>query len=254
MSIATAIADVLRAACGKPKKSEYTAAVILAGGSSTRMGEGVSKQQLQLRGIPVIVHTLLAFENAKEIREIVLVAKKDELPLYENYREQFGITKLLRVVEGGDTRQASAARGFAAVSEQTEYVAIHDGARCLVTEKEIGEVCRAAYRYGAATAAIAATETVKREKDGFIEATIDREHVYLARTPQVFGANLYRAAIAIAKRDGITVTDDCAMVEHIKHPIRLVPCSTDNIKITTPEDVLHATAILVARADKEDSI
>ena len=93
MGIATAIGDVLRAAFGKPKKSRYTAAVVLAGGSSTRMGEGVSKQQLLLRGAPLIVHTLLAFEGTEEIGEIVLVAKKDELPLYENYREQFGITK-----------------------------------------------------------------------------------------------------------------------------------------------------------------
>lgn len=252
MGIATAIGDVLRAAFGKPKKSEYTAAVILAGGSSTRMGEGISKQQLLLRGLPVIVHSLLAFENTKEVQEIVLVAKKDELPLYENYREQFGITKLCRVVEGGATRQESAARGFAAVSEKTEFVAIHDGARCLVTSEEIGEVCRAAYRYGAATAAVAATETVKREKDGFIEETVDREHVYLARTPQVFGANLYRAALAMAKKDNITVTDDCAMVEHIEYPIRIVPCSADNIKITTPNDILHATAILHAR--EEDSL
>lgn len=252
MGIATAIGDVLRAAFGKPKKSRYTAAVVLAGGNSTRMGEGISKQQLQLRGIPVIAHTLLAFENTKEIQEIILVAKKDELPLYESYREQFGLTKLCRIVEGGATRQESAARGFAAVSEATEFVAIHDGARCLVTSEEIGEVCEGAYRFGAATAAVPATETVKREKNGFIEETVDREHVYLARTPQVFGANLYRAALAMAKKDNITVTDDCGLVEHIAHPVRIIPCSADNIKITTRNDILHATAILVAR--EEDSI
>lgn len=252
MSLTTAIAEALRAVFGKPNKNRYTAAIVLAGGSSTRMGEGVSKQQLLLRGVPVIVRTLLAFENTEEIGEIVLVAKKDELPIYENYREQFGLTKLRRIVEGGDTRQASAERGFAAISEKAAFVAIHDGARCLVTEKEIGAVCEGAYRYGAATAAVPATETVKREKDGFIEETVDREHVYLARTPQVFATSVYHAALAMAKKDNITVTDDCALVEHIKHPVRLVPCSADNIKITTPNDVLHATAILVAR--EEDSI
>lgn len=254
MSLTTAIAEALRAVFGKPNKNRYTAAIVLAGGSSTRMGEGVSKQQLLLRGVPVIVRTLLAFEGAEEIDEIVLVAKKDELSVYENYREQFGIAKLCRIVEGGDTRQASAARGFTAVSEKATFVAIHDGARCLVTSAEIDEVCRAAYRYGAATAAVPATETVKREKDGFIEETVDREHVYLARTPQVFGTNLYRAALAMAKKDNITVTDDCALVEHIEHPIRLVPCSADNIKITTPNDIFHATAILVEREDKEASL
>ncbi len=247
--IASAIADILRTALGKPKKSTKTAAILLAGGNSTRMGEGVSKQQLMLAGMPVIVHTLLAFQNTPEIDEIVVVAREDERALYKQYREQYGITKLRAVVGGGDTRQASAKKGFSAISEDTVYVAVHDGARCLITSEEISAVCAAAYRHMAATAAVRCTETVKKEKNGFIEETLDREHIYLARTPQVFGADLYRAALAIAERDGITVTDDCALVEHIDRPIKLVPCSVNNIKITTPEDILHASAVLEARGE-----
>ncbi len=233
----------------KFKKNRHTAAVILAGGNSTRMGEGVSKQQLLLLGKPVIVHTLLAFQNCADISEMVLVAKEDELPLYADYKETYGLSKLSAIVAGGETRQASAKNGFLAVSEQTQYVAIHDGARCLVTSEEISAVSAAAYRYGAATAAIKATETVKLEKDGFIDETLDREHIYLARTPQMFGTDIYCAALAVSECDGVAVTDDCSLAEHIEYPVKLVPCSVNNIKITTPEDILHATAVLQSREE-----
>lgn len=247
--ISSAIADILRTAIGKPKKDLSTAAIVLAGGHSTRMGEGVSKQQLLLMDKPVIAHTLLAFQNCEDIAKIVLVAKEDELPLYADYKEKYGLSKLSATVSGGDTRQESAQKGFAACSENIRYVAIHDGARCLITSEEISAVCTAAYRFGAATAAVRSSETVKREKDGFIDETLDREHIYLARTPQVFGADLYRAALAVGKRDQVSVTDDCSLVEHIEYPVKLVPCSTDNIKITTPEDICHAAAILQSREE-----
>ncbi len=245
----SAIADVLRTAIGKPTKSRHTAAVILAGGNSTRMGEGVSKQQLLLLGKPVIVHTLLAFQSCADISEMILVAKEDELPLYADYKETYGLSKLSAIVAGGETRQASAKNGFLSVSDRAQYVAIHDGARCLVTSEEISAICAAAYRYGAATAAVKSTETVKLEKDGFIDETLDREHIYLARTPQMFGIDIYRAALAVSERDNIVVTDDCSLVEHIEYPVKLVPCSVNNIKITIPENILHATAVLQSREE-----
>ncbi len=247
--LTSAIADILRTAIGKPKKIPYTTAVILAGGNSTRMGEGVSKQQLSLLGIPLIVRTILAFQNSDNISEIIIVGKESELPLYADYRKKYGLTKLRATVAGGETRQESAKKGFHAISEQTEYVAIHDGARCLVTDEEIAAVCKTAYRYKAATAAIKATDTVKVEKDGFIVDTVDREHIYLAQTPQIFEVSVYRAALAIAKRDHFTATDDCSLIEHIEYPVRLVPCSPHNIKITTPEDIVHATAVLQSREE-----
>ncbi len=247
--ISSAVADILRTALGKPKKDCSTAAIVLAGGNSARMGEGISKQQLPIAGKPVIAHTLLAFQSCEAILEIVLVAKEDELPLYADYKEKYGLSKLRATVAGGSTRQESAQNGFAACSENIRYVAIHDGARCLITDTEIETVCREAYRYGAATAAVRSNETVKCEKNGFIDETLDREHIYLARTPQVFMADLYRAALAIAARDGLSVTDDCSLIEHIEHPVKLVPCSVENIKITTPEDIIYAEAILKARED-----
>ena len=252
-SLAKNIAELVRAIVGKPKKPSHTTAIIVAGGNSSRMGEGVSKQLLKISDIPVVVHTLLAFERADTIKEIIVAAKKDELSLYAEFAEKYHITKFKKAVAGGDTRQQSVKNAFAAISDKTKFVAIHDGARCLITSEEIDRVCDAAYISGAATAAVRAEETVKQEKSGLIEKTLDRDHIWLARTPQVFGTDIYRTALAIAERDGITVTDDCALVEHIEYRIRLVPCSKHNIKITTREDIPLAAAILSMRQMEENT-
>ena len=235
----------------KKKQPTFTSAVIVAGGSSTRMGNGISKQFLEIGGIPVVVRTLLAFERTPEIDEIIVVAKEDEAELYKGFKSMYGLTKLKKVVAGGNTRQESAENGFLAVSQKSMYVAIHDGARCLITPEEISNVCQAAYKYGAATAASRATDTIKiANEGGFIEKTVDRNIVWHAQTPQIFGTDLYRAALAVAERDSIAVTDDCSLVEHIEHPIKLVECSHSNMKITTPEDIHRAKAIIRARDKK----
>lgn len=217
------------------------------------MGEGISKQMLTVCGKPVIVHTLLAFEQAETINEIVVAARKDEIPLYEQFRKDYNLGKLRTVVAGGETRQESAKRAFAVASEKTDFVAVHDGVRCLITPEEIDRVVCAAQISGAATAAIRCHETVKTEKNGLIGETLDREHTWLARTPQVFGTEIYRAALAVAERDGFTATDDCALVEHIDYRIRLIECSPNNLKITTIEDIPIATAILATRKNEVET-
>ena len=246
--------SLLNRLSGKPQKKRFTSAVILAGGSSTRMGEGVSKQWLTLDGIPVIAHTLKTFEDCDLIDEMILVAKADELSRYEALREKYALSKLTAIVAGGDDRQTSAKNGFYAISDKATFVAIHDGARCLVTPEEIARVCHAAFSSDAATAATPVTDTVKlATTGGYVEQTVDRDRVWLVQTPQIFGVNLYHAATAVAGRDKITVTDDCSLVEHIEHPVRLVECSRDNVKITVPEDVIRAEQILANR-HREDRI
>ncbi len=252
-TLAKNIAELVRSVVGKPKKPSHTTALIVAGGNSSRMGDGVSKQLLKLSDTPAVVHTLLAFERAETVDEIIVAAKKDELSLYADFARKYHITKFKKAVAGGDTRQQSVKHAFAAISDKTNFVAIHDGARCLVTPAEIDRVCEAAHVSGAAAAAVRAEETVKQEKGGLIAETLDRDHIWLARTPQVFGTDVYRAALAIAERDGITVTDDCALVEHIEYRIRLVPCSKHNIKITTAEDIPLATAILSMRKMEDNT-
>ena len=136
-------------------------------------------------------------------------------------------------------------RGFEKISDRSEFVAIHDGARCLITIDAIDKVLRAAYSWGAATAASHISDTVKRGGFGdFIEDTIDRDSLWRVQTPQVFKTELYRAAAYTAESEGFKATDDNMLVEHIGFRVKLVDCGTGNIKITTPTDLAVAEVLL----------
>ncbi len=242
------IAGVLRAVSGSPHPKNYTSAIIAAAGMSTRFGSDKTKQMTELCGKPILLHTVLSYQNAECIDEIIIVAKKEEIPEWERLCAALCVPKLSRIIEGGQTRQMSVMNGLDAVSKKSKFVAIADGARCLITPEQIEAVCREAYKYGAATAAHRSTDTVKISgKRGFIDSTPDRESVWLAQTPQVFNTSLYRAAAYTAFKDGYDATDDNALVEYISHPIRLVECGGGNIKITTRDDLIVAEAILKER-------
>ena len=246
-------ADVLRAASKTAGKRNFTAAVIVAGGSGTRMGSDVTKQMMLLDGKPLVVHTLLAYQNTPCIGEIVVAAKQDEMHLYEQFKTQYGITKLHAVVAGGETRQASALAGVEAVSDQVRYVAIADAARCLTTPEEIAEVCRIAYKTDAASAGIPATDTLKlTDKAGYITQTPERALCWQAQTPQVFRHALYLAASYAAIEHKFTATDDNSLVEFVKHPVKMVKCSKQNIKITEPCDLPYAQLILDMRKKESE--
>ena len=240
-------AELLRLAAGKPNK-HYTTAIIAAAGSSTRMGDGVSKQQLKIDGIPVLARTLLAYEAALTVQEIVLTARREEFDVFLALAKQYKITKLKRITEGGSTRQHSVRLGLNVVSNKTKFVAIADGARCLITPEQIDRVNLTAYRTNAASAAVPATDTVKIvDEHRRTVSSPDRATVWLAQTPQTFALPLYRAAAYYAKDKGIEATDDNALVEAIGRPVTLVDSGKENIKITTPSDVHLAHAILSSR-------
>jgi len=242
------VAGIFRAISGSPHPKNFTTAIIAAGGSSARFDSALTKQMTPICGVPLIIHTLLAFQNAECIHEIVVCAKKNEIDCYEGLCYTYGITKLSAVVPGGNTRQESVLNGLGAINDKSKYVAIADGARCLVTPEQITSVCRSAYKYGAATAAHRSTDTVKiADKKGFIDSTADRETVWLAQTPQVFKTKLYRAAAYTALKKDYEGTDDNMLVEYVKHPIRLVECGSNNIKITTIDDLTVASAIIEER-------
>ena len=134
------------------------------------------------------------------------------------------------------------------MDERAKFIAIHDAARCLITDELIDKVCQGAYTNDAAILAIKATDTVKiADRKAFIESTPDREYAWQAQTPQVFKTKLYRAAAYTAFKQGFEGTDDNSLVEFIKHPIRLVECGSQNIKITVREDLAIAEAILNER-------
>lgn len=242
------IAGILRAISGSPHPKNFTSAIIAAAGLSERFGGNNTKQMQELCGIPVLVHTLLAYENTECIHEIIIVARKDEIPHWEKACCDYGITKVRKIVLGGETRQQSVMNGLEAVSSSSKFVAIADGARCLITPEQITDVCRAAYKYKAATAAHRSTDTVKiADKKGFIDTTADRDTVWLAQTPQVFKTKLYRAAAVMSAEKKFEGTDDNSLVEFIGHPIRLVECGANNIKITTYDDLAVAYGILEER-------
>ena len=242
------ITGALKAISGTPHPKNFTSAIIAAAGLSERFGGDVTKQMTEIRGVPVLIHTIKAFEQADCIHEIVVVAKLNEISAWEILCREHGITKVTKIVQGGFTRQESVLCGLDAVDKKSKFVAISDGARCLITPDIINSVCRSAYKYKAATAAHRSTDTVKiADKKGFIDSTADRDTVWLAQTPQVFKTKLYRAAAYTALKKGFTATDDNSLVENIGHPIRLVECGAQNIKITTREDITIAEGVLCDR-------
>lgn len=233
---------------GKPMDRPVTAAVIVAAGASTRMG--IPKQLIPLRGVPVIAYTLSAFEQAASIDEILLVARQEHMLQYYDIAKSYGIGKLTQIIPGGNSRQESAAKGVYACHDNTAFFAIHDGARPLIRPQIIDAVAAAAYRDGAATAAVRVKDTVKvSNDDGFIAGTPDRRYLWNVQTPQIFERRLYLDALKRAVRDGRDYTDDCQLAEAAGYPVRLVESDYGNIKITTPEDVSLAESLLSKRAD-----
>ena len=247
-NIVSRITDLVRAVLGKSTESPKTAAIVLAAGSSTRMDSDIPKQLIEINDVPIMIRSLLAFENSECISEIVLVAPEEYVSYYRSLARTYKIKKLSAVTGGGSTRNESASLGFKRVSTDIRFVAIHDAARCLVTPEIIERVCRSAYKYNAATAATRAIDTVKVSgKSKFIDRTENRTHVWLAQTPQVFNADLYRAASFLASESKLSPTDDNGLIENVHHKVRLVECGRYNIKITTPDDLIVAKAILDAR-------
>jgi 2-C-methyl-D-erythritol 4-phosphate cytidylyltransferase len=245
------IAEVFRAILGKTDKKYYTSAIILAGGSSSRMG-GQSKQFIDIDGLPVVARTVKEFDASPCIDEIIIVSKKEELSYYDGFAEKYGIRTPIIVVEGGNTRQESARAGVDAVNPKSKFVAIHDAARCLVTKEMIYKVCHGAYLHGGAILAVKAVDTVKiGDKNAFIETTPERKRTWQAQTPQVFKTNAFRAATYVARDEGYEGTDDASLLEHIHVPVKLVEGSRENIKITEKSDVYFAEAVLRMRKDED---
>jgi len=223
-------------------------AIIPAAGEGRRMGSAVEKQFLHLRGIPILAHTLRVFDQSPEVDGIVLVVAPQQRRALEN--EVLGphpCEKLLRVIDGGPERQDSVANGLRAIPLECELVVVHDGVRPLVSIDLLEAVLKAAHHYGAAIAAIPAGDTVKQAENQKVVATLERETIWLAQTPQVFHADLLRRAYEKAARDQAIVTDDAALVERIGVAVHLVRGSPENIKVTTPADLIIAEAILANR-------
>ena len=227
------------------KKTDLPAvcAVIVAAGSSRRMG-GENKLLLEIDGVPVLARTLSAFQKCAAIRDIVLVCREQDIMPYTELAKAFSIDKLCTVTRGGETRTESVLAGITAAPENAVLVAVHDGARPLVSEAVITEAVTTAAEYGAAAPVVPVKDSIKRIEDGNIAADVARNTLAAVQTPQVFRKDLLRRALPSAAERGYSFTDDCAAVESLGTIVKATHGSYQNIKITTPEDILVAEALL----------
>lgn len=222
---------------------KLTSAIIAAAGSGTRMKSEVSKQFISIGGIPVLIRTLLAFDAAGEIDEVVIVTKAEDIATIVDMTKKYNIKKVVSVICGGETRQASVRLGLKEI--KGELVLIHDGARPFVTHEQINSVALALYDVDAAALGTPVKDTLKEATpDGFISGTHDRSSLYSIQTPQGFKADTLRFAHKIAETNNVSVTDDCSLCENIGIKIKIIEGSSSNIKITTPDDLKLAEGII----------
>ena len=229
-----------------------TLAIIPAGGAGRRMGGGVPKQFLPLAGVPVLVHTLRAFQRSPIIDEIFLVVPEGDMAaVRRDFVEGHGLSKVTAVIAGGTERQDSVANALMQVRDVHGIVLVHDGVRPFVSGELIGRVVAAADQHGAAAAGVPVRDTVKSvSTSGEVVKTVEREGLWLTQTPQAFRGQLIRAAYEKAAQDGFSGTDDSSLVERMGVSVRMIPGDHDNIKLTTPED-LALGAIILRRFSSE---
>lgn len=216
-------------------------AIIVAGGSGTRMGMDKNKAFIPLLGDAIIKHTVNAFCSVKEISKLIIVTRKVDIP---ECQEIFSDLKVdFEIIEGGKTRQESVYQGLSRVDGGISL--IHDAARALIEKSDIEAVISGVRAHGAATVGVLAVDTLKRvDKDGFIVETIDRDGVYRIQTPQGFMTDDIKKAHTMAIKDGFEATDDCGLYEKYIGRVRVIEGKGSNIKITYPEDLTFAEEIL----------
>ena len=223
-------------------KKKVKTAVIVAAGSASRM-KGVDKIMAEIGGMPVIARTLSVFQNCDRIGEIVVVTREDLLVPVGEVCRQYSFDKVTRVVVGGADRSRSVQNGLNELGE-TDYVAIHDGARPFVSAEVLEETIRAAERSGAAAPAIPVTDTIKTAQDSLVTGTPDRSTLFAVQTPQIFDMDLICGALYHCIEKKIPLTDDCSAVEQIGKVVTLTVGERTNIKITTQFDLLIGEAIV----------
>ena len=223
-------------------ENAFVSAVIVAAGSSRRMG-GINKLLLDLGGKTVLERTVGAFDKNDDIDEIIITARQEDVNEYNALLSKY--KKVKNIVVGGETRQKSVANGIAACDEKSTLLAIHDGARPLVTQQIISSTVSAAKEYGAASCAVPVKDTIKIiDKNSFITDTPDRASLRAVHTPQCFDKRLYCVCVEKLGEKAKDMTDDCRLAELCGVKVKLTDSSYTNIKITTAEDIPFALSIL----------
>lgn len=217
--------------------------IIVSGGESSRMN-GIDKQLSLINNIPVLVRSITAFDNIDCVKEIILVLSKKNKSSILSLLSNFKFKNDIIITDGGKTRGQSVTNGFKKISDKCDFVAIHDGARPLVKTKDIENVFKNAIKYKASTLGVPVKDTIKIIKNGFIESTPIRNNVFITQTPQVIEIALYKKALQNAISKNLDFTDDCQLVENIGSKVFMTIGSYDNIKITTPDDIITAQTLL----------
>ncbi len=213
------------------------AAVIPAAGMGTRMRSASPKQFLTLQGTPIVVHTLKKFLRCEEIQKIVVPLRKADIPFFESLLEQEKIPPLVELVVGGVHRQDSVFCGFKQIGEDTDVVVVHDAVRPFVEVELIRSVIRVALEKGGAILALPCVDTVKQIERNIIEATLARDKIVLAQTPQAFRYAILREGFEKARQDHFYATDESCLVERLGYEVSVIRGSERNIKITKPGDL-----------------
>ena len=224
----------------------YCSVIVAAAGSSSRMG-GENKLMMPIDGVPVLARTLQALNEAALVDEIVVAAREEDLISIGDLCKIYGVVKPTKIVRGGENRLESVYLASLECREDVKYIAVHDGARPLATAELIDRTIALAHRTNAAAPAVPVKDTIKIVRDGKVAATPPREELQAVQTPQAFDAALLRAALENARVFGGTITDDCSAVELLGKEIYLTEGSYENIKITTPEDLILASELLHRR-------
>lgn len=227
----------------------FCSAVVLAAGNSVRMGE--DKIEMASGSLPVFIRTLKVFEAVEAVDEIILVTREDRMEALAEEVKNYGLTKVRSVVAGGKTRPESSLAGVTAASPEAKIIAIHDCARPFVSERIITECIEAANQYIAAAPAVPCTDTLKVIDGEYLSGTVDRAKLCRIQTPQVFQADIIKGALSYVVKNQLPVTDDTSAVEYMGYRTRLIEGDVDNIKLTTPEDLIFANAILKKRGEAE---
>jgi 2-C-methyl-D-erythritol 4-phosphate cytidylyltransferase len=217
--------------------------VIPAAGQGKRMKAGKNKQFIELRDQPVIVHTLKVFERDEWCEGIILVINEAEREQFNEILKRFAIKKVISMVSGGTERQHSVYNGLKEI-KNSDIVLIHDGARPFITVEKIHELVQAAKEHGAAVVAVPVKDTIKRVFDGYVHETVERSSLWAVQTPQAFHVSLVLEAHERASLERYIGTDDASLVERIGKQVKIIEGDYRNIKLTTPDDLLFAQAIL----------
>ncbi|MEG0378878.1 MAG: 2-C-methyl-D-erythritol 4-phosphate cytidylyltransferase [Eubacterium sp.] len=223
----------------------FTSVIIPAAGQGTRMNAPINKQYLTLRGKPILSYTLDVFEKCALVDEIVLVINKNEFKICKQQVLNPHCYTKIKLVEGGATRQKSVYEGLKRLNPKAGIVLIHDGARPLIKEEIIVRSIYETIQHKATIVAVPAKNTIKVvERDSFVEYTPNRDFLYEVQTPQTFTYDLILDAHEKAIQEDVEGTDDAFLVERMCVPVKIVKGHYNNIKITTPEDLIIAESLI----------